>query len=423
MTPPQLPQYPKGRRVKTLESAAPPRLVEYTYYAILFYGMLAPGLGILVPNLAGGMLLMLAAFCVHRLGAWATAVYAPITLPLACAMSYLVVQITFHGGSITHGMSFITWMLTLIIVQSLCLRRGFLHRCTLVLFIMGLITLPYLMFVEEGLGSMNEPANMGRDGIITGDFNNADGLGTWFGFYCLYFIIVGIEAKRNWVRVASSLAAIGCLFIVGLTVCRGALLGIAIGTTLAFRHLLRRGFVPLLVFLILSGIIFSFGVFDQIIALYTTRGTEETGRGRVWPVALEHFLSAPLLGVGAAHTNLLAPGSSKRLTPHNGFLYFAVSSGVLPLALFVAWWMRAAQNAFSYGERLDNGPFRLPLLVYTFVTVMVGDLGFMAPWSIVTISIVMAPNIRRLVLHRRASDGQRFVHHTEARPRIAHRQL
>src|SRR6266699_5230153 len=75
MTTPQLPQYPKVLRVRTLASAAPPRIVEYAYYALLFYSMLAPGLGILVPMLAGGMLLGLAAFCVIRLEPQGTAVF------------------------------------------------------------------------------------------------------------------------------------------------------------------------------------------------------------------------------------------------------------------------------------------------------------------------------------------------------------
>jgi O-antigen ligase len=428
MTTPQLPQHPKVLRVRSYASAAPPGIVEYTYYAIIFYGMLAPGLGILVPILAGGMLLVLAVFCVIRLGSRATAVYAPIRLPLACVMSYLVVQSTVYGASIMgdDGRGFITWMLSLIITQSLCLRRRFLHRCTLVLFIMGLTTLPYLVFWGSG-GVMHERAAVDRS-MISGDFINANGLGAWFGFCCLYFIIVTIETKRNGVRLVSSLMAVGCLYIVGLTVSRGTLLAIAIGITIAFRRLLRRGFVPLLVFLILSGIIVNLGVFDQTIARYTTRSTEETGRSLVWPLAIERFLSSPLLGVGAANVRTHLPGRHKAtITPHNGFLYFALSSGVLPFALFVAWWIRAAQNVFSYGEQLDDGPFRSPLLAYTFVNMMFSDLAFMVPWSTLMISVAMAPNtpygVRCLVVHRKASDGQHFGHHAEARPLIAHRQL
>ena len=146
MTTPQLPRHPKVLRVGSYASAAPPRLVEYAYYASLYYGMLASFLGISVPILAGGMRLVLAAFCVIRLGSRATAVYAPLRLPLACALSYLIVQMTVYDVSImADGVrSFIKWMLVLIIIQSLYLRRGFLHRCVLVLFSMGLVGLPHL---------------------------------------------------------------------------------------------------------------------------------------------------------------------------------------------------------------------------------------------------------------------------------------
>jgi len=56
------------------------------------------------------------------------------------------------------------------------------------------------------------------------------------------------------------------------------LLGTAIGITIALRRILRRGFLPVLFLVIVSGISYNSGVFDQIVSLYTTRGAEETGR-------------------------------------------------------------------------------------------------------------------------------------------------
>jgi hypothetical protein len=323
--------------------------------------------------------------------------------------------------------AFVTWILTLIIIQSLYLRRGFLHRCALALFVMGLTTLPYLMLKGAIIGTTDE--RVAVDSMVSGDFNNSNGLGGWFGFCCLYFTIVGVETRRHGVRVASSLAALVCLYIVGLSVSRGALLGTAIGITIALRGLLRRGFVPLLVFIILSGVIYNFGVFDQSISRYSARGTEETGRFLVWPLAIERYLSSPLLGGGAASVNLRVPTGHKEIAPHNSFIWFALSSGVVPLAFFVAWWIRAARNSVSYGKGLADGPFRLPLLVFTFVTILFGDLGFMTPWGIVTLCAAMAPNtpygVRRLVVRRfgRRQTAQRFGHHSKARPYIAHYRL
>jgi hypothetical protein len=369
--------------------------------------MLGPGLGVSVPFIAGGMLPVLAAFCVIQLGWRATAVYAPLKLPLAFTTSYLAVQITFHGASIMQENAFITWILALIIIQSLCLRRGFLHRCALVLFIIGLVTLPYLIFKGSAAGGREQAA---VSSTVAGAFANSNSFGAWFGFCCLYFTIVAIGAKRTGVQVASSLAAVGCLYIVGLSVSRGTLVATAIGITIALRGLLKRGFVPLLVFIIAGGIMHNFGVFDRITSHYATRGMEETGRGLVWPGAIERFLNSPLLGVGTANTETYVPGRRKPFTPHNSFIFVALSSGVLPFALFVAWWVRAAQNAFSPGERLADAPFRLPLLVYTFVITLVSDLPFMAPWGILTFAVAMASSTpagaRRLIVVRdKALDG------------------
>jgi O-antigen ligase len=364
-------------------------------------------LGISVPFIAGGMLPVLAAFCIIRLGWRATAVYAPLKLPLVFTMSYLVVQITFHDASIMQENAFFTWILALIIIQSLCLRRGFLHRCALVLFVVGLITLPYLTFKGSAAGGREQAA---VSAMVTGAFTNSNSFGAWFGFCCLYFTIVALETKRVGVQMASSLAAVGCLYIVGLTVSRGTLVATAIGITIALRGLLKRGFVPLLVFIILGGIMYNFGVFDRITSHYATRGTEDTGRLLVWPVAIERFLSSPLLGVGTANTATYVPGHRKPFAPHNSFIFVALSSGVLPFALFVAWWIRAVQNAFSYSERLADGPFRLPLLVYTFVITLVSDFPFMAPWGLLTFAVAMASSTpsraRRLIAVRdKALDG------------------
>jgi O-antigen ligase len=396
-------------------------VAEYVYYSVLFYSILAPGLGLMVPMLAGGMLLALATFCLIWLGTRATAVLATLRLPLACALSFLVVEATVHDGSIIAGFPrvFITWILGLVIVQSLNLRRGFLHRGALVLFAMGLITLPYLIF-----GALDQRGSV--DSMVAGDFNNSNGLGGWFGFCCLYFTITSVETKRYAVRVASSLAAVGCLYVVGLSVSRGALLGTAIGITIALRRLLRRGFVPLLIVIVFSGIIFNLGVFDQIIAQYGVRASEETGRFLVWPLALERFFSSPLLGVGAENLDTYVPSRQTAITPHNSFIWFALSSGVLPLALFVGCWIRAARNAISSGERLTDGPYLLPLLAFTFVMTMSGDLAFMQPWSVMTFCVAMASHrsdgvvLRRLI---RPQTRSTFGHaHAQAGFLSAHRR-
>src|SRR5262245_26140080 len=100
---------------------APLRFAEYAYYSSMFYSALAPALGLSV-NLGGaGIVAVLAAFCVMCLASRARTVYAPIVPPLGCAVSSLVLQLTAHGESLLQpdNRAFFTWMLTLIVVQSL----------------------------------------------------------------------------------------------------------------------------------------------------------------------------------------------------------------------------------------------------------------------------------------------------------------
>lgn len=407
MTTSQLPRHLKVLRVGSYASAAPPLLLEYAYYALFYYGTVAYYLGVSISGLAGMMQLALAACCIICLGSRATVVYTALRLPLACTLSVVIIQFTFYDESIKTGGAaryFIDWILVLIIFQSLYLRRGFLHRCVLVFFSMGLLGLPHLRTtaVSHGRFAVDPKAGVG--------FTNANGLGEWFGFFCLYFTIVGLESKRTGVRVASSLAAVGCLLIVGLSVSRGALLGTALGITIALRRVLRRSFVPLLVFIILSGTLYTFGVFDRMIVHYTARGMEETGRSLIWPAAIENFLSSPLIGVGAANISVYVPSTGRWWMPHNVFIDTALMSGVLPLALFVALWIRAAQNAFSSSAQLADSPFRPTLLVYTFVSMMLGG-GISQPWGILSFVVALASSTpyggRRLVVRRveKASAG------------------
>ena len=208
----------------------PPRYVEYLYYAYVFYGIVGSAWGLSIGMLGAGMLAGLAAFCIMRVGSRATTVYAPIAWLLGCTISYVVLQLVVHGESFMDGSvrGFVNWIQVLLIVQALALRQGFLHRFTLAAFLIGLPGLQNMQ-VAEHVGGYE------RVGLARGKqesyLANVNGLAGWFGFCAVYFIIVAIETKRTVVRVVSGLLAVGCLYVVGITVSRGALLAIAIATT------------------------------------------------------------------------------------------------------------------------------------------------------------------------------------------------
>lgn len=373
-------------------SVVPSRFVEYAYYASIFYANIGSFLGLSVNFLGVGMLAVLAASCVFRLRSRRLSFYAPLGLPLALAISYIVVQLAVHGESLMddYVRFVLPWILTLIIVQSLLLRQGFLHRFAFAMLVIGLLFLPYL-----DLGHSGERAGLER-GIVMG---NPTGLASWFGFCFVYFTIVGFATRSGVIRFAAWLIAVGCLFIVALTVSRGPLFASAIAVTFALRRLLKRGFVPVLIVMTLSWIGYVSGLFQEQAVLYSERLMEETGRGLIWPLALERFLSSPLIGVGASevatyvYAGLIVP-------PHNSFIFFALASGVIPLAFYMAYWLRAIWGVLcSNREPSMDVPFRIPLLIYAFLNALINDLVITLPWMIVTLCTAMAAGrIRRIVV-------------------------
>src|SRR5262249_1937278 len=267
-----LPQ--RAKRIHFVHSAGwvPSNRVEYLYFFVVFYSLLSEHLGIQVPLLATAILAALAGFCIMRQRSRGKKIYGPVALLFACGISFILVQIAIHDEPTLSDVNraFINWMLALVVVRSLSFRPGFPHRLTIVLFVLGLITLPYLSFETE---------RVRIDAMISGQLTNAIGLAEWFGFCLVYFAIYGLETRRGGViRIGSWLIAVGCLYIVAITVSRGPLLASALAITVGFRRLLRRGFVPVLVLITLTGVIYESGLFEHSESLYVDRAEETSGR-------------------------------------------------------------------------------------------------------------------------------------------------
>jgi O-antigen ligase len=347
-------------------------------------------LGLSIDFLAAGMLAALATLCIMSLHSRTITVYARIAYPLGFAISFMAVQVLFHREPLLAAgvRPFVTWILALVIIQSLCLRPGFLHRFVFVCFGIGLLTLPYL---KGHIGDVElERARLDQAIAIS----NPNELAAWFGFCAVYFVILGLETKRNVVRITSWLVGMGCIYIVGLTVSRGALFVVMVAAVVAFRRLLRHGFIPVLFLIMLSWGIYESGLFERAAASYAVRATEETGRLLVWPLVLQRLSSSPLMGVGLSRIATYVPGIKYPITPHNVFLYIGLSSGIIPLALFVASWWRAAKGALhSNAQRLADAPFHLPLLLYAFLIVQQSNASFMNAWVIVTLAIAIAAGV------------------------------
>jgi O-antigen ligase len=370
----------------------PPAFLEAAFYAYLIYSIFSDVVGISIPLGGVGMLAAMVAYCFVEVDAGRQiSSLRPAGLPLACGASYLIVQIAVHGEGLeaTYVREFVPWMLTLVVVQALARREGFLFRCVLVTLAIGLMTLPLLKmgYYEESVFR----AELDRSVGTTGGLANSNALGDWFGFCAVSLAIIAIESRRMSVRAVSLLLASGCLFVVGLTVSRGALLSVAFAVLIALRRLVKRGFVPLLSIAAFAWIAFASGMFDDIAAQYGLRGGEESGRFLVWPIAIGRWLASPLTGVGAAHAGTYVEQAGHSFTPHNGFLFIALVSGLLPLAFFVLYWIQAGLGALRSGaQRHLDARFHLPLLAYAFLTTNTSGLTFMVPWAVVTLASACA---------------------------------
>jgi O-antigen ligase len=386
----------------------PPPFIEYAYYLSVLYAVAGVALGVSVPLLGAGVLAVLAVVCVDSVGPRRLSAYSPIVPALACAASSIAVQIVVHHESLMsdYVRSFVNWVPALIVVQSVSLRRGFLHRFAIATFGIGLITLPFsLMWSGGGVERLALDSTVG--------LSNPNDLAGWFGFCAVYFIVRAAETKQPAPRTAALLGAVASVYVVGLTVSRGKLLGVAVAAAVALRHLLRRGFLLVLLLLIIAWVIYSVGLFDRITTSYVARGTQETGRLLVWPLAFERFIESPLTGVGGSNISTQPLGADKPVEPHNGLLHIALASGIGPLLFFVAYWLRAFRKAFAASrEQLPDGSSVLPLLVYCFLMMSIGNATFMFSWMLATVSAASTAGTGRRTcpVPRRASISTALEH-------------
>jgi len=318
-------------------------------------------------------------------GSRAKEINRPTAFLIACIISFILIQTVIHGMPLTADIirHFIVWGAGLIVVQSLCLRPRFLHRFVVVLFVLGLVAVPFLTFS----GGPLEVSRARIDVQVSGNLTHQNGLASWFGFCAIFFAIFGLESNRSVLRAISWLLAAGCWLIIGYTVSRGTLLATAIATSFGFRRILGRGFAPLILLLLIVALAAESGLFEDIVSRYADRSTEETGRLLLWPYVIERFLMSPLLGVGVINNSTYVPELNQSIsTPHNSFLFFALSSGVVPLALYVTYWIRAARRYFSRSKRHEYAPYQIPFLLYVLVIFMLGDVN-MASWVLLALTV------------------------------------
>jgi O-antigen ligase len=371
---------------ETIREAAssPPAFLEYTWYVLLAYAMLGQAWGVVIPSVGGALLAVLAAACFLSINAQPCRVYAPAFWALCTGISIIAVQFFFYSAqSFESSITFIGWLFTLIIVQALSLRPGFLHRFALVAFVIGLGVLPYVGGLADG--------KLLRASAVGTGISNPNALGMWFGFCTVYFIFWGMQSYDLFIRAAHWAGGLGCLLMVALTVSRGPLLGIALACVIGLRSALKRHFVPALSLVFLMVLVYLSGMFQETVDHYFSRGMVESGRGRVWPLALQRILDSPWTGVGLESVPTWA-SFERAITPHNALLYIALGAGIIPLIFFLGYLWRVGAGALRIMRRVHDGEAALlpPLVTFAFIEVMTLDLAFISAWVVVVFALAAA---------------------------------
>jgi O-antigen ligase len=369
----------------------PSNFVEYGFFFYMFYTLIGGVLGLFVNNLASGLLVLLVLFCLYEVGFQALSIVRVLAFPLGCAIVYIFIQLFFFDESLTETVRpFLIWMLLLFLIQLLALRAKFLHRFVVMMFVIGLAALPYISFYQAG-----EAMQRARIDRAIG-FHHTNAMGEWYGFCAVYFLIFGWMTRTNALRFLSWASGILCLYVVTLTVSRGALLAIAVATVVGSRKLLKNGFLPLLLLSCVCWLLVELGIFEETARLYSARGAEDSGRLAVWPLIIDSFLNSPWIGVGHSHVGAMT-NYGQYYTPHNGFLYIAQSSGIVPLALFLAYWLRVVFTAIKTEHMAPETVFYLPFLTFTFLTVNVGNFTFMQLSAIASLAFPMAVSAQQFM--------------------------
>jgi hypothetical protein len=376
---------PRARRASRL-GRVPSREIEYAYYAVVGYSLLASYLGVELPLIAAVSILGLTAICYMRAGSTAT---KPVGALIACVGAFVAIQYVFHDVPLRDASlrSFVLWICGLVLVRALTLRAGFLERCTIVIFALGLVAVPSLTFSDSG---STERAQAGI--ALSGNLRNANGLGAWFGFCFVSLSLLGLENRKWSVRLFYWSAAAASILITGLSVSRTAILASGIAVLVGFRDILKRGFAPLLVLLVLMGLVVESQLFDRVVERYEARGLEDTGRLVLWPHVVDRIWTSPLVGVGVNDLSTYIPERADSIaTPHNSFLYIALSSGFVPLLCWALFWLRTGTRLLSDGPSRQYARFQLPFLLYALIEFSLGDMNN-DPWVLVALAVAAAPS-------------------------------
>lgn len=387
---------PVRRTVVRTHPQAPPVYLEYAWYVSLTYATVGEPWGVSIPIAGAGLLVILTMACVYYVGDRVFEVYAPASWALCTGIVVIAINYVFYDVYPLGGtLSFVNWICTMLIAHVLLLRPEFFRRFALVAFAIGVCSLPLISVRNVG-------------GIVrawgAGGMSNPNVLGMWFGFCALFFLFWGLQAKKTIVRASSWAAALGALYIVFLSVSRGAMVGIILACVIGLRSTLKQYFLPFLSVVLVFLVVYASGVFDELIDQFVTRGTVESGREKLWAQGIPRVLDSPWIGVSEDDVKMPLP-NGLYTTPHNGLLHIALSAGIGPLICYLIYLARVGAGTLRMMWKMNYAEDLVlpPLVVFGMFQMMVSDYAFMSAWDVVVFALATTRRVPPSLLTKKSN--------------------
>jgi O-antigen ligase len=351
------------------------KALEVIFFVYLVYSGVSVPLGIHIPYLAAGMLILMAIFSLIKSN-WKNAFRIPMILITAVVATFMIVQIIMYSTNInsSYMQNFMSWGVSAMVIFGLSGRRGFIKRLAVVMFLISLILRPFTVTSDEILTRVTLDAGTSLD--------SGNSLAAWQGFCALVFWMLSIKEKRWLIRILFWGAAFVSTVFLMQTISRGALLSLIVAVVLGLRSIPIKKWLGSVVILT-TLVFFLITAFPTLVINYEERLYLETGRGIIWPIAINTILAYPLLGIGidtvTSHTIL-------PISPHNGIFLIWLASGIVPALLFIWLWILSIYRAFKakWLLKIDLDP--LPLILFTFMEMNQTNIAhYMSFWAIATV--------------------------------------
>jgi hypothetical protein len=187
-----------------------------------------------------------------------------------------------------------------------------------------------------------------------------------FGTQMFFLIVYHFVRSRNPIgKLLWGAIALLTITAVVATANRGAAVGFAIGGCYSLYLFRKQISLPRMI-MIIATVVGLFAAAEAVLTRYTYAtsladrflGTEFQGivpdtRVTTWKPALEEAMKHPFIGHGPSYN--LGEGLSKRLWPHNGFIFYMCTIGVIGLLTFLAIIYRVVQYSLSFRTKGIQG--------------------------------------------------------------------